>query len=233
MSTCSLPRVPLTWSFILCRGSHSTVTQLRVILSCEPSFLRSASGSWVDVLGANSRAPITGYLPWGISTFLSYHAHGSPWLSPSHGSYLFQGLPAVAWILHELGHPFLVLDLRPWSRLSLLFTAVLDCRGPKPLRWRLSPSDDASLWAMLLFGRRLERSSCWLILLGSLEGPPSCVDSDLRSTPDDGTVHLPPKATCQPCKKFFFFRKTETWIFFKNLALDANCKNWWLKQERG
>jgi len=158
MSTCALPRVPLTWSFILCRGSHNAVTELRVILSCEPSFLRSASGSWVDVLGANSRVPITGYLPWGISTFLSYHARGSPWLWPSNGSYMFQGLPTVAWILHELRHRLLVLNLRPWSRLSLLFTVVLDCRGPKPLRRRLSPSGDASLWAMPLFGRRFSPS---------------------------------------------------------------------------
>jgi len=155
MRTCALPRVPLTWSFILCRGSHSAVTQLRVIPSYEPSFLRSASGSWVDVLGANSCAPITGYLPWGISTFLSYHARGSPWLWPSHRSYLFQGLPAVAWVLHELGYPLPVLDLRPWSRLSLLLTTVLDCRGPKPLRRRLSPSGDASPWATPHFGRHL------------------------------------------------------------------------------
>jgi len=34
-----------------------------------------------------------------------------PWLWPSHGSYLSQGLPVVAWVLHESGYPLLVLEL--------------------------------------------------------------------------------------------------------------------------
>ena len=34
MSTWALSRVPLTWSFILCIGTHSAATQLRVIPSC-------------------------------------------------------------------------------------------------------------------------------------------------------------------------------------------------------
>ena len=78
---------------ILCRGPHNATAQLRVIPSCEPSFLRSASGTWVDFLGANSCAPITSYLPWGGSTFPSYHAHGSP---------LVMALP---WVVSVPGSP--------------------------------------------------------------------------------------------------------------------------------
>jgi len=48
-----------------------------------------------------------------------------PWAWPSHGSYLSQGLPAVAWVLHESGYPLLVLELWSWSHLSLLFITVL------------------------------------------------------------------------------------------------------------
>ena len=48
-----------------------------------------------------------------------------PWAWPSHGSYLSQGLPAVASVLRESGYPLLVLELWPWSHLSLLFITVL------------------------------------------------------------------------------------------------------------
>jgi len=33
------------------------------------------------------------------------------WALPPHGSYLSQGFPAVAWVLHEPGYPLLVLEL--------------------------------------------------------------------------------------------------------------------------
>ena len=51
MSTWALSRAPLTWSFILCGGSHSAATQLRVIPSCGPSYLRNASVMRVDSSG--------------------------------------------------------------------------------------------------------------------------------------------------------------------------------------
>ena len=89
---------------ILHRGSHSAATQLRVNPLCGPSFLQSASGTWGDFLGANSCAPIASHSPWGC-IYLSLVS--CTWFSPghSHGSYLSQGLPAVAWILHESGLP--------------------------------------------------------------------------------------------------------------------------------
>ena len=51
MSTWALSRAPLTWSFILCGGSHSTATQLRVIPSCGPSSLQNASVTRIDSSG--------------------------------------------------------------------------------------------------------------------------------------------------------------------------------------
>ena len=51
MSAWALSRAPLTWSFILCGGSHSAATQLRVIPSCGPSSLRNASVTRVDSSG--------------------------------------------------------------------------------------------------------------------------------------------------------------------------------------
>jgi len=40
--------------------------------------------------------------------------------------------PEVAWVLHELGYP--LLELWPWSHLSLLFITALRYRGPRPPR---------------------------------------------------------------------------------------------------
>ena len=145
MSTCALPRIPLTWSFILCRGSHSAVTQLRVIISCEPSFLRSASGLWVDVLGANSCAPITGYLPWGISTFLSYHARGSPLVMALSQVVSVPGSPSsgvdTSWVRASLSGARL-------AALKPSFSFPYYCSG-------LSRPEASLPRAMLLFGRRL------------------------------------------------------------------------------
>ena len=46
------------------------------------------------------------YLPFSRTTHVVL-----PWSWPSVGSFLSQGLPAVAWILHESGYPLLVLEL--------------------------------------------------------------------------------------------------------------------------
>ena len=155
MSTCALPRVPLTWSFIQCGGSHSAVTQLRVILSCGPS------GSWVDVLGANSCASITGYLPWGISTLLSYHARGSPLVVALSRVVSVPGCPKsgvdTSWVRASPSG----------ARLAALkppFSSPYYCSGHlRPEASSATPLSlgrcfslgDASLWATPHFGRRL------------------------------------------------------------------------------
>jgi len=115
-----------------------------------------------------------------------------PWLWPSHGSYLFQGLPAVAWIFHELGHPLLVLDLRPSSRLSLLLTTVLDCRGPKPLRRRPSPSGDASLWATPHLGDDSSDLPADFSSLGPSRGPHHALTLTFGQRPMTGRYTSPP-----------------------------------------
>jgi len=78
MSTCALPRALLTWSFILRRGSHSAVTQLRVNPLCESSFLEVHLASGVTFwVPTHSPQPLVTHLG-GVSTSLSYHARGSP-----------------------------------------------------------------------------------------------------------------------------------------------------------
>ena len=49
--------------------------------------------------------------------------HPRAW--PSHGSYLSRGLPKVVWVLHESGYSLLVLELWPWSHLSIFFVTAL------------------------------------------------------------------------------------------------------------
>ena len=70
-----------------------------------------------------------------------------PWSWPSHGSYLSQGLPAVAWTLHESSYPLLVLEL---MALRPPFSFLRYCSElPRP---------EASLWCLslvLLSSRRL------------------------------------------------------------------------------
>ena len=78
---------------ILCRGSHSAATQLRVFPSCEPSSLRSAYVTWVDFLGANSCAPITSHLPWGC-IYLSLVS--CTWFSPCDGPLMGRICPRVS-----------------------------------------------------------------------------------------------------------------------------------------
>jgi len=183
MGTCALPCGLLTWPFILCRGSLSAAIQLRVIILCELPF-EVLSGTWADFLGANPRFPITSHSPWG--------------------SYLSQGLPAVAWVLHESGYPLLVLELmalKPpffslyycsvWSRLeaSLAMSLLGDASSERCLSWAMPLLGDASLRRCLS-----EAMTRAVNLLTSLPwvpwGVPPCVDPDLWSTPGDGTVQI-------------------------------------------
>ena len=97
---------------ILCRGSHSAATQLRVFPSCEPSFLQSASVTWVEFLGANSCAPITSHSPWGC-IYLSLVS--CTWFSPGHGPLMGCICPTVSqqWRRYFTSqvYPLLVLEL--------------------------------------------------------------------------------------------------------------------------
>ena len=117
-----------------------------------------------------------------------------PWSWPSHGSYLSQGLPAVAWTLHESGYPLLVLELMalrpPFSSLCYCFElsrpeASLWCLSLVLLSWRrLNPATpllgDTLTWRRLskatlptgdaLNRRCLRRSICWLSSLGPTRG---------------------------------------------------------------
>ena len=58
-------------------GPYSIVTQLMDNPSCKSTFLECIC-SRGDFLGANSCAPTSSHSPWGVSTFLSHHARGSP-----------------------------------------------------------------------------------------------------------------------------------------------------------
>ena len=102
-----------------------------------------------------------------------------PWLWPSHGSYLSQGLTAVAWILHESGLPptgTRTYGLEAIFLLSLLLFWTVEARC---LSWEMSLGDVKS-------GRPVDFSSLvpW--------GVPPCVDFDFWSTPGNKTVHKPP-----------------------------------------
>ena len=97
--------------------------------------------------------------------------------------------PKVAWVLHKSGYSSLVLEMWPWSHISLLFITVLRYWGltwccplhglsypwvsggdsVNALTWRrlnlATPHlGDASSW------QRLKRSTCWLSSLGPFEG---------------------------------------------------------------
>jgi len=204
MGTCVLPRDLLTSPFILCRGSHCAATQLRVILLRELSF-EVLSSTWVDFLGVNSCVPVTRHSLWGAHLPCSRTMHVVlPWSWPSHGSYVSQGLPAVAWVLHESGCPLPVLELmafKPpfssphycsvWSRLesSLAMSSLGDDSLGRRLSWATPFLGDASL------GRRLSEATTRAVnLLTSLPrvpwGVPPYVDSDFWSMPRDGTVQV-------------------------------------------
>jgi len=174
MGTCALPRGLLTWPFIMCRGSHSAAIQLRVILSRELSF-EVLSSTWVDFLGVNSCVPVTSHSPWGgASTLLSYHACGSSlvmalsWVvsvpgSPSSGVGTSRvKLPPTGTRTHGLEATFLFSSLllcmvEAWSLSGNVFTR-------RWLSWATPLLGDASA------RRWLERSTCWLLFLGSLKG---------------------------------------------------------------
>jgi len=78
---------------ILCEGSHSAVTQLRVNPLCESSFLEVhlARGVtfWVPTHAPQTRVTRLG----GVSAFLSYHARGSPLVV------------ALSWVISVPGSP--------------------------------------------------------------------------------------------------------------------------------
>jgi len=88
---------------ILCGEPYSVVTQLRDNASCKSSFLEVHLTQGGDFLGA-----LGVYLPFSRTMHVVL-----PWAWPSHGSYLSQGLPAVALVLHMSGYSLLVLNLWP------------------------------------------------------------------------------------------------------------------------
>ena len=172
---------------ILCRGSHSVATQLRVIPSCEPSFLRSASGTWVDFLGANSCGPITSYLPWGW-----IHARGSPLVM------------ALLWAVSVPGSPSGGTGISR-VRISSSGARLMALKPPFSSSYycsvwsRLEASRAMSFLGVASLGRCLSEAMTRAIsLLTSLPrvplGAPPCVDSNPWSTPEDGTVHKPPQS---------------------------------------
>ncbi len=137
---------------ILCGGPHSAVTHLMVNPLCDSSFLEVhlARGVtfWVPTHAPQARVTH----PGGVSTFSRTMHVVLPWSWPSHGSYLSQGLPAVAGVLHESGYPLLVLELmalmpsfsflRYYSELSrpeapLRCLSLVFCLGDAFLRRRL------------------------------------------------------------------------------------------------
>jgi len=112
---------------------YDTVTQLREIPTRKSSLLdvHPAQGvtTWVPT---HAPQPLV-TRPGSISTFLSYHARGlSLGCGPLPGRVCPRGFPKVAWVLRESGHSLLVLEIWPWSHLSLLFITVLRYRGPRP-----------------------------------------------------------------------------------------------------
>jgi len=107
-------------------GPYSVVTQLRVNPSCKSSFLEVCLAQGGDFLGANSCAPTSGHSPWEcIYLSLVPCTWSSPGRGPLMGCICPRGLPAVSWVLHESGYPLPVLELWPWSHISLFFITVL------------------------------------------------------------------------------------------------------------
>jgi len=179
---------------ILCRGSHSAATQLRVFPSCEPSFLRSASVTWVDFLGANSCAPITSHSPWE-RIYLSLVS--CTWFPPYHGPLMGRICTRVSqqWrgYFTSQVYPLLVLEL---MALKPPFSSPCYCselsRLDVSLRRRLTR-------AMSYFRRRLTRAMSLLrdassgrpvgfSSLGPLRGPTMCLT--LTSGQGPGTGHF-------------------------------------------
>jgi len=91
-------------------GPYSVVTQLRDNPSCKSSFLEVQLAQGVTFwVPTHVPQPLV-TRPGSVSTFLSYHAHGSPldvalsWVV---------SVPGVAWVLHKLGYSSLVLGIWP------------------------------------------------------------------------------------------------------------------------
>ena len=108
---------------------------------------------WVPTHASQSLVTRSGvYLPFPRTTHVVL-----PWSWPSHGSYLYQGPPVVAWILHESRYPLLVLELVALIHLSLLLATVLHCRGLMSLlgnvfAWRCLTLGDVFLGRCLTLG---------------------------------------------------------------------------------
>jgi len=163
---------------ILCGGPHSAVTQLRVNPLCESSFLEVhlALGvtCWVSTHAPQSLVTC----PGGVSTFLSYHARGSPlvmalsWVvsipgSPSSGGGTSRvRIPPIGARTYGLEATLFFSLLLFWTveARGLLAESLL---GDASLGWRLS-------WAMPQRGDDFERSTYWLSSLGPLKSPTTC-----------------------------------------------------------
>ena len=186
MSTWVLPRALLTWSFILCRRSHSAATQLRVTSSCEPSFLRSASVTWVDFLGANPRTLITDYLPWGC-IYLSLIPH--TWFSPGRGPLMGRIYTRVSqrWRGYFTSQVFPPMGTRTYGLEATFLCYYSELSSPEASLGRPFLGD-------AFLGRCLSLAMTRVVNMLTFfpwvpRGVPPCVDSDLWSTPGDGTVH--------------------------------------------
>ena len=84
---------PFDLIVILCEGSHSAVTQLRVNPLCESSILEVHLARGVN-FWAPTHAPQTRVTrPGGVYAFLSYHARGSPLVV------------ALSWVVSVPGSP--------------------------------------------------------------------------------------------------------------------------------
>jgi len=105
-------------------GPYSVVTQLRVNPSCKPSFLEVHLEQGGDFLGANSCAPTSSHTPWECTTFLSYHARGSP-----------LGV-APSWVVSVSGFPSGGVGA---SRVRLLPTGTRTVALKPPFFFSLSP----------------------------------------------------------------------------------------------
>jgi len=134
MSTCSSDLI-----VILRRGSHSAATQLRVIPLCEPSFLEVLLARGVT-LWVPTHAPQTLVTrPGGVSTFLSYHACGSPLVM------------ALSWVVSVPGSPSSGVDTSR-VRISLLVLELMALKPPfsSPCYCSGLSRPEASFWRLCL-----------------------------------------------------------------------------------
>ena len=99
---------------ILRGGPYSAVTQLRDIPSCKSFFLEVHMAQGVTFwVPTHAPQPLV-TRPGSVSTFLSYHAHGSPpGRGPLMGRIWPRGLQEVVWVLHKSGYSSLVLGIWP------------------------------------------------------------------------------------------------------------------------